>query len=126
MFRSSGNLAGAYGIAVTIDMLITTTMTFFVVRYGWKYPWSLSFAATGFFFVVDLVYFSANIVKVIDGGWFPLLIGGLMNTASRKLLRSIASSRRRSDISSRPRFQVIISVNISAPRSRRWATAAGR
>ena len=78
LFGSSDHLAGAYGIAVTIDMLITTTMTFFVIRYGWKYPWSLCFAATGFFFIVDLVYFSANIVKVFDGGWFPLLIGGLM------------------------------------------------
>ena len=59
-------------------MLITTTMTFFVIRYGWKYPWSLCFAATGFFFVVDFTFFSANIVKVFDGGWFPLLIGGVM------------------------------------------------
>ncbi|MDQ6681510.1 MAG: KUP/HAK/KT family potassium transporter, partial [Pseudomonadota bacterium] len=78
LFGSSSRLAGAYGIAVTIDMLITTTMTFFVIRYGWKYPWSLCFAATGFFFLVDFVYFSANIVKVFDGGWFPVLIGMLM------------------------------------------------
>ena len=55
LFGSSSKLAAAYGIAVTIDMLITTTMTFFVIRYGWKYPWSLSFAATGFFFIVDFV-----------------------------------------------------------------------
>ena len=55
LFGSSDKLAAAYGIAVTIDMLITTTMTFFVIRYGWKYPWSLSFAATGFFFIVDFV-----------------------------------------------------------------------
>jgi KUP system potassium uptake protein len=78
LFGSSSRLAAAYGIAVTIDMLITTTMTFFVIRYGWKYPWSLCFAATGFFFVVDFVYFSANIVKVFEGGWFPVLIGGVM------------------------------------------------
>ena len=78
LFGSSSRLAAAYGIAVTIDMLITTTMTFFVIRYGWKYPWSLCFAATGFFFVVDFTYFAANIVKVFEGGWFPVLIGGLM------------------------------------------------
>ena len=78
LFGSSSKLAAAYGIAVTIDMLITTTMTFFVIRYGWKYPWSLSFAATGFFFVVDFVYFSANIVKMFDGGWFPVVIGIVM------------------------------------------------
>ena len=78
MFGSTAKLAAAYGIAVTIDMLITTTMTFFVIRYGWKYPWSLSFAATGFFFIVDFVYFSANVVKVLDGGWFPVAIGAVM------------------------------------------------
>ena len=78
LFGSSSKLAAAYGIAVTIDMLITTTMTFFVIRYGWKYPWSLSFAATGFFFLVDFTYFAANIIKVFDGGWFPILIGGVM------------------------------------------------
>jgi KUP system potassium uptake protein len=78
LFGSSGRLAAAYGIAVTIDMLITTTMTFFVIRYGWKYPWSLCFAATGFFFIVDFTYFIANIVKVVEGGWFPLVIGSAM------------------------------------------------
>jgi KUP system potassium uptake protein len=78
LFGSSSKLAAAYGIAVTIDMLITTTMTFFVIHYGWKYPWSLCIAATGFFFLVDFTYFAANIVKVFDGGWFPLVIGGVV------------------------------------------------
>jgi KUP system potassium uptake protein len=78
MFGTSDKLATAYGIAVTSNMLITTMMTFFVIRYGWKYPWSLSFAATSFFFVVDFVYFSANVVKVFDGGWFPVAIGAVM------------------------------------------------
>jgi KUP system potassium uptake protein len=77
-FGSSSRLAAAYGIAVTIDMLITTTMTFFVIRYGWKYPWSLCIAATGFFFLVDFTYFSANVIKVFEGGWFPVVIGGCM------------------------------------------------
>jgi KUP system potassium uptake protein len=78
VFKSSGALASAYGIAVTIDMLITTTMTFFVIRYGWKYPWWLCVAATGFFFLVDFTFFAANIIKVMDGGWFPLLIGAVV------------------------------------------------
>ena len=55
-------------------------MTFFVVRYGWKYPWIVAIGATGFFFVVDFTYLAANVVKVIDGGWFPLLIGAFMFT----------------------------------------------
>ena len=76
MFRSSSNLAAAYGIAVTLDMLITTVLTFFVLRYGWKYPLALCLASTGFFFVVDLAFFSSNLMKLHHGGWFPLAIGG--------------------------------------------------
>ncbi len=76
MFRSSSNLAAAYGIAVTLDMLITTVLTFFVIRYGWKYPLWLCIASTGFFFVVDLAFFSSNLMKLHHGGWFPLAIGG--------------------------------------------------
>ncbi|MGO4395953.1 potassium transporter Kup [Variovorax sp. M-6] len=76
MFRSSSNLAAAYGIAVTTDMLITTVLTFFVIRYAWKYPLFLCIAATGAFFVVDFLFFASNLLKLFEGGWFPLLIGG--------------------------------------------------
>jgi KUP system potassium uptake protein len=75
MFGSSGALASAYGIAVTIDMTITTVMTFFVIRWAWGLSLPLCIAATGFFFAVDLTFFAANAVKVLEGGWFPLLIG---------------------------------------------------
>ena len=80
MFRSSSNLAAAYGLAVTLDMLITTILTFFVIRYSWKYPLSLCIGATGFFFAVDLAFFSSNLLKLFAGGWFPLLIGGALFT----------------------------------------------
>ncbi|MEG0556041.1 MAG: potassium transporter Kup [Comamonas sp.] len=80
LFRSSGNLAAAYGIAVTLDMLITTMLTFFVIRYRWKYPLALCLLATGFFFVVDLAFFASNLLKLFEGGWFPLLIGGTIFT----------------------------------------------
>jgi KUP system potassium uptake protein len=80
VFGSSSALASAYGIAVTIDMTITTVMTFFVIRYAWKLPLPLCLVATGFFFVVDIVFFAANVVKVVEGGWFPLLIGAGMFT----------------------------------------------
>ena len=76
MFRSSSNLAAAYGIAVTLDMLITTVLTFFVLRYHWHYPLALCLGATGVFFVVDLAFFASNMLKLFDGGWFPLMIGG--------------------------------------------------
>ena len=75
MFGSSSALASAYGIAVTIDMTITTVMTFFVIRWAWGLSLPLCIAATGFFFAVDLTFFAANAVKVLEGGWFPLLIG---------------------------------------------------
>ena len=80
MFKSSSNLAAAYGIAVCTDMLITTILTFFVIRHGWKYPLWLCVLATGFFFVVDFAFWASNLMKLFDGGWFPLLIGGLMFT----------------------------------------------
>ncbi|MEI6027502.1 MAG: potassium transporter Kup [Betaproteobacteria bacterium] len=79
-FGSSSALASAYGIAVTIDMTITTVMTFFVIRYGWKLPLWLCLAATGSFFVIDIVFFAANAVKILEGGWFPILIGLAMFT----------------------------------------------
>ena len=76
LFRNSSSLAAAYGIAVTLDMLITTILTFFVIRYAWKYPLVLCLAATGFFLVVDVLFFASNLLKLGDGGWFPLFIGG--------------------------------------------------
>ena len=80
MFRSSSNLAAAYGIAVCTDMLITTVLTFFVIRYAWKLPLALCIGATGFFFVVDLAFWASNLLKLLEGGWFPLLIGAAIFT----------------------------------------------
>jgi len=74
-FGSSSKLASAYGVAVTATMLVDTILTFFVIRYGWGYPLALCLAATGFFLVVDIAFFSATLLKVADGGWFPLAIG---------------------------------------------------
>ena len=76
MFKSSSNLAAAYGLAVCTDMLITTVLTFFVIRYGWKYPLWLCVLATGVFFIVDFAFWASNLLKLFDGGWFPLAIGG--------------------------------------------------
>ena len=76
MFKSSSNLAAAYGIAVCTDMLITTILTFYVIRYSWKYPLWLCVLATGIFFIVDFAFWASNLLKFFDGGWFPLAIGG--------------------------------------------------
>jgi KUP system potassium uptake protein len=79
-FGSSSNLAGAYGIAVTATMLVDTLLTFFVIRFLWGYPLWLCVFATGSFFIIDAAFFGANLLKVVDGGWFPLLIGALVFT----------------------------------------------
>jgi KUP system potassium uptake protein len=98
-FGSSSKLAAAYGITVTIDMLITTVMTFFVIRFAWKLPLALCIGATGAFFLIDLMYFSANVIKVVDGGWFPLLIGAVMFSLMMTWRdgRHLLSERLRSD-----------------------------
>jgi KUP system potassium uptake protein len=74
-FGSSSKLTHAYGVAVTLDMTITTVLTFFVIRHGWKYPLWLCIAATGVFFVIDVVFLASNLLKLPTGGWFPLAIG---------------------------------------------------
>ena len=77
-FGSSTALGSAYGIAVTGTMLITTFLTFFVVRYAWRYNLWLCVLATGYFFAVDAIFFASNLLKVMQGGWFPLVIGALI------------------------------------------------
>ena len=74
-FGSSGRLAGAYGVAVMGTMTVTTVLTFFVVRYAWGYPLWLCVLATGFFLAIDLAFLAAALSKVLEGGWFPLLLG---------------------------------------------------
>ena len=99
MFRSSSNLAAAYGIAVCTDMLITTILTFYVIRYGWKYPLALCIAATSVFFVVDFAFFASNLMKLFAGGWFPLVIGGMVFTlmVTWKTGRQILNDKLRAD-----------------------------
>ncbi len=74
-FGSSSALAAAYGIAVTVTMLITTILTFFVVRHAWGYPLPLACAATGVFVALDVLLVLACSLKFMDGGWFPLVLG---------------------------------------------------
>ncbi len=74
-FKSSSALAGAYGIAVTLTMVITTVMTFFVVHDAWKMPAPLAMGATLFFLSIDVFLFSGCIIKFFDGGWLPLAMG---------------------------------------------------
>jgi KUP system potassium uptake protein len=99
-FGSSSKLASAYGVAVTGTMLVTTFLTFFVVRFGWGYPLALCIAATGFFIMVDMAFFSSALLKVAEGGWFPLALGAVvfivMTTWRRGRVLAIAAQRRTS------------------------------
>jgi len=79
-FGSSSRLAGAYGVAVTATMLVDTLLAFFVIRFLWRYPLWLCLLATGFFLAIDLAFFSATLLKIADGGWFPLVIGAAIFT----------------------------------------------
>jgi KUP system potassium uptake protein len=77
-FGSSSRLAAAYGVSVMGTMLVTTLLTFFVLRYDWRYPLGLCILATGFFMVVDAVFFAAAMHKILEGGWFPLALGAFV------------------------------------------------
>lgn len=74
-FGSSSGVAGAYGVALSATMVITTVLLFFVMRDRWRWPKLLSYAVAGGFLSVDLVFFGANIVKIRAGGWVPLVVG---------------------------------------------------
>ncbi len=74
-FGSSSNLAGAYGVAVTATMVVTTLLLYLVLRERWKWPRLAALSLTGAFLAVDLAFFGANVLKVPDGGWFPLVVG---------------------------------------------------
>jgi KUP system potassium uptake protein len=77
-FKSSGNLAGAYGIAVTGDMVISTLLASFVFYEVWKWNSTKTLIFMAIFLVIDFAFFSANILKIPDGGWFPILIGSVI------------------------------------------------
>ena len=74
-FGSSSAMAAAYGIAVTVTMLITTMLTFFVIRHGWNYPLPVAIAATSVFLALDVLLVVSCSIKFFEGGWFPLVLG---------------------------------------------------
>jgi len=101
-FRSSTNLAAAYGIAVTGTMMITTVLFYRVARDLWH--WSLPAAGVlcGLFLVVDLAFFGANIIKFVDGGWFPIVVAVAVYTLMSTWHRGRARLTALADESSLP------------------------
>ncbi|HLD09952.1 MAG TPA: KUP/HAK/KT family potassium transporter, partial [Methylophilaceae bacterium] len=98
-FESSGNLAAAYGIAVTGDMVITTLLAGVVFHVVWGWSWLRTGLLVALFLVVDLAFFGANVLKIPDGGWFPLLIGIVIFTlmTTWKTGRNLLLKRLRSE-----------------------------
>ena len=96
-FRSSSNLAAAYGVAVTTTMVITTLLLAVVARERWRWPLPVVIAFTAFFLVIDGAFWIANLVKIPAGGWFPLAVGALVFTVMTtwKRGRQILSDRLR-------------------------------
>ena len=98
-FKSSNNLAAAYGIAVTGDMVITSLLATVVVAKVWGWGWNRAIAMFAAFLSVELVFLAANILKIPDGGWFPLVAGAavfvLMTTWKRG--RQLLSERLQSE-----------------------------
>ena len=78
-FRTSSNLASAYGVAISTDMVITTILTLYLA-YHWGWHWLLVAVMGVVFLIVDLAFFGANLLKIFDGGWYPLLIGAFVFT----------------------------------------------
>ncbi|MBV9510375.1 MAG: KUP/HAK/KT family potassium transporter, partial [Caulobacteraceae bacterium] len=77
-FGSSNRLAGAYGAAVSTTMTLTTGLLFMAMRKAWKWSLPVCLLTAGPLLVVDLAFFSANLLKIADGGWLPLLFGALI------------------------------------------------
>ena len=96
-FRSSDNLAAAFGIAVSLTMLLTSVLMFLAMREVWGWSLPLSVAVAGLFVVVDLSFVAANLMKVLEGGWVPLVVAArassspchLAASAARALLRKL-------------------------------------
>ncbi len=112
-FGSSSRMAAAYGIAVAMTMVITTVLTFFVARQLWKWSLAKSIAVFGIFFLIDLVFCVSNIVKIHDGGWVPLVIGGIIVTlmTTWRLGRQILARRLRAQTAPLERFRENIKAN---------------
>lgn len=80
VFRSSGGLAGAYGVAVTANMALTSIVYYFVAVETWKWPSGRALPLVALFLIFDLTYFGSNLFKFLDGGWFPIAVAACIVT----------------------------------------------
>jgi KUP system potassium uptake protein len=94
-FGSSERLAGAYGTAVSTTMLLTTALLYNLMREKWRWPMPLALATSGVFLVVDLAFFSANLLKIAEGGWVPLSFGAIVFIAMTTWHDGVAAVQRK-------------------------------
>jgi KUP system potassium uptake protein len=94
-FQTSSALAAAYGIAVTLTMVVTAMLLHVVAIQRWKWPTAAVWMMTGLFLTVDFAFLGANVIKIADGGWLPLVIGASLLTAMTtwKTGRQIVAAR---------------------------------
>jgi KUP system potassium uptake protein len=114
-FRTSDNLAGAYGIAVTMAMLIDSILIFVVMRRIWDWPVWVAVLITTPLLLIDLTFLASNSLKIPDGGWFPLLIGGIVFTLLTTWKRGRSLLMRRLAEDAMPLDLFIQSIQASPP-----------
>lgn len=93
-FGSSDKLAGAYGTAVSTTMLLTTALLYNAMRDVWRWPVGVALLVSGFFLLIDWAFFAANLLKVREGGWIPLLLGALIFMVMTTWHRGIEAASR--------------------------------
>ena len=115
-FKSSSALAAAYGIAVTLTMIITTVLAFYLVRYGWGWGLHIAIPITLVFFIPEMFFVSANVSKIEHGGWVPLAIGAIIFTimVTWKRGREILAERFREQLLPLVDFYDVIAVELPA------------
>jgi KUP system potassium uptake protein len=94
-FGSSDRLAGAYGTAVSTTMLLTTALLYNAMRDVWRWPVMVALLVSSVFLVVDFAFFAANLLKLRDGGWLPLLFGAVVFTVMTTWHKGVEAVRRR-------------------------------
>jgi KUP system potassium uptake protein len=124
-FRESARLAAAYGVAVTLTMIITTLLAFQVTRHVWKWPLAASLVVTGGFLVPDIAFGVANMAKILDGGWFPLLVGALVFLVMTIWRRGRARLERSLAGEGVP-FEAFVAMSSGIPRVEGMAVFMGR
>lgn len=114
-FRSSSNLASAYGIAVTAAMMVDTMLAAVVARGLWRWSWWAVLAPVLLFITVDSAFLFSNLLKFIDGGWFPIMIGLLMLTVMLTWRRGRKLLHEKINLTTIPIAQFVESLHIHRP-----------